>query len=632
MRLFKTLTISVATALTVAACGSTGTTDTVVSAAEALLAAISKSRTDALAQTSVYRIGYPVQVAITGESLGTGAFAANTFAQKHYSMGRIAWELAYVMPDNKTIYGGDDGSKRGMFRFVADKAEDLTAGTLYAAKLTQTSTVTAANGGSFDITWINLGRATDSEIDASITKGVKFSDLFDQTPVVANACPSDYKPSDTEYGAECLKIKTSNALKMSALEIQTAASRLEAVRYAAIMGATTEFNKFEGVTYDPGRNKLYIAISDITGAFSAASTLTGLSNDIMVSANRCGGVYQLSVDPTTYVTTNMSPLVMGAAKSYAGDANFSSNTCDLDKIANPDNVVMGPTKDILFIGEDTGAHQNDVLWAYNLTNGSLTRIFSTPYGSETTSPFVYQTSNPTPRTINATNDYLTMVVQHPYDESDTDKVPSKDDPLRRAYVGVIALPKINYATDTVSFTGIPVATTDAEKREVKAAPSITVNGVTTALTFNTLLRSGDKPNAANSAIWGQHIDVNGKPLINYSAKDMANGISTSPDHTTLLKKGASLFSITQFEEGAGMMYITKLSDTAGVLAAVDTKPVNLSATYGGYTFCAGMPTPWGTHLGGEEYPTDANAFEKAKGIMAYFDPYLEFFGFKPTGQ
>ena len=177
-----------------------------------------------------------------------------------------------------------------------------------------------------------------------------------------------------------------------------------------------------------------------------------------------------------------------------------------------------------------------------------------------------------------------------------------------------------------------MATTDAEKREVKVSPSITVNGVTTALTYNTLLRSGDQPNTANPALWGQHIDVNGKPLTNYSAKDLTNGISASPDHTTLLKKGSSLFSITQFEEGAGMMYITKLSDTAGVLAALDTKPVNLSATYGGYTFCAGMPTPWGTHLGGEEYPVDANAFEKAKGIMAYFDPYLEFFGFKPTGN
>ena len=615
------MAVSVAAALTVAACGSSGTA---ISAADALLEAITKSRADAQSQTSVYRIGYPVQVSITGETLGTGAFAANTFAQKHYSMGRIAWELAYVMPDNKTVYGGDDGSKRGMFRYVADRAEDLSAGTLYAAKLTQTTAVTAANGGSWDISWINMGHATDSEIDAAITKGIKFSDMFDQTAAVSNACPADYKPSDTEYGAECLKLKTSNALKMSALEIQTAASRLEAVRFAAIMGATTEFNKFEGVTFDASRNKLYIAISDITGAFKDASTLAGISNDISVTENRCGGVYQLSVDPVTFTTTNMSPLVLGLAKSYTGDANYSSNSCDLDKIASPDNVVMGPTKDILLIGEDTSRHQNDVLWAYNLNTGALTRIFSTPYGSETTSPWVY-------RNINTAKDYLTMVVQHPYDESDTDKAPAND-PTRRAYAGVIAMPKINYLTDTVSFAGIAVATTDAEKREVKVSPSITVNGVTTNLSFTTLLRSGDQPLAANPALWGQHIDVNGKPLTNYSAKDLTNGISTSPDHTTLLKKGATLFSITQFEEGAGMMYITKLSDTAGVLAAVDTKPVNLSATYGGYTFCAGMPTPWGTHLGGEEYPTDANAFEKAKGVMAYFDPYLEFFGFKPTGQ
>jgi len=80
MRLFKTLAVSVAAALTVAACGSSGTA---ISAADALLEAITKSRADAQSQTSVYRIGYPVQVSITGETLGTGAFAANTFAQKH---------------------------------------------------------------------------------------------------------------------------------------------------------------------------------------------------------------------------------------------------------------------------------------------------------------------------------------------------------------------------------------------------------------------------------------------------------------------------------------------------------------------------------------------------------------------
>ena len=144
MHFFKTLAVGVATALTVAACGG-GSSHEAKAAAQKLLDDIINSRLAALAKTSVYRIGYPVQVALTGESLGTGAFAANTFAQKHYSMGRISWEMAYVMPNNKTVYAGDDGSKRGMFRYEADRAEDLTAGTLYAAKLTQTATVSAAN-------------------------------------------------------------------------------------------------------------------------------------------------------------------------------------------------------------------------------------------------------------------------------------------------------------------------------------------------------------------------------------------------------------------------------------------------------------------------------------------------------
>lgn len=627
MNWIKIAALSASTALALAACGG-GSGETLLSDAEKLLATIKASRTAALAKTSVYRIGYPVQVSLTGENLGTGAFADNARAEKHYSMGRIAWELAYVMPDEKTVYAGDDGGKRGMFRYVADRSQDLTEGALYAAKLTQTS---ATNGGSFDIAWISLGHASDSEIDGYITRGIKFSDMFETAEAASSACPSTYKPSNTEYGAECLKIKTSNALNMSPLQIQTAASRLETVRYAATLGATTEFNKFEGITFDPGRNKLYIAISDITGGFSDTSVaLTGLTNDISVTANRCGGVYELSVN-NAYVTTNMTPLVMGIAKSYTGDANYATNSCDLDQIANPDNVVMGPTKDILLIGEDTGRHQNDVLWAFDLNTKALTRIFSTPYGSETTSPFVYQTNNPTPRTLNNTHDYMTLVVQHPYNESDEDKVPANDS-ARRAYAGVVALPKIDYFNDTVTFTAIPVATTDAEKRAVTLSPSVTVNGNTTALSFNTMLRSGDTFTASGTSAWGQNVDTSGQALTNYSGMGLPNGISISPDHTSLFKKGSSIFSITQFEDGAGMMYVTKLTDTNGVLTATATKPVDLSGTFGGYTFCAGMPTPWGTHLGGEEYPTDANAFAKAGNINTYFDRYLELFGFKPTGQ
>ncbi len=42
----------------------------------------------------------------------------------------------------------DAGRNVGFFRFVADKANDLSSGTLYAAAVKQTS---AANGGSFQV-------------------------------------------------------------------------------------------------------------------------------------------------------------------------------------------------------------------------------------------------------------------------------------------------------------------------------------------------------------------------------------------------------------------------------------------------------------------------------------------------
>ena len=47
----------------------------------------------------------------------------------------------YVMPDQKTVYSTDDGSNTGFWKFVADKAGDMSSGTLYGAKFTQISDV-----------------------------------------------------------------------------------------------------------------------------------------------------------------------------------------------------------------------------------------------------------------------------------------------------------------------------------------------------------------------------------------------------------------------------------------------------------------------------------------------------------
>jgi uncharacterized protein len=59
---------------------------------------------------------------------------------------------------------------------------------------------------------------------------------------------------------------------------------------------------------------------------------------------------------------------------------------------------------------------------------ALTRILSTPYGSETTSPYYYPNINGWA--------YLMTVVQHPYGESDMDKEPTGSS-ARRAYTGFV---------------------------------------------------------------------------------------------------------------------------------------------------------------------------------------------------
>lgn len=75
------------------------------------------------------------------------------------------------MPDERTAYFGDDGEYTALFMYVADKPRDLSAGTLYAAKFTQTS---AENGGTGKLEWIKLGYAADKEIKRMIDKGIKF--------------------------------------------------------------------------------------------------------------------------------------------------------------------------------------------------------------------------------------------------------------------------------------------------------------------------------------------------------------------------------------------------------------------------------------------------------------------------
>jgi hypothetical protein len=60
------------------------------------------------------------------------------------------------------------------------------------------------------------------------------------------------------------------------------------------------------------------------------------------------------------------------------------NLAHADKIANPDNIKFSEQLRTLFIGEDSGLHVNNFLWAYNVDTKALSRILSTPAGAEST--------------------------------------------------------------------------------------------------------------------------------------------------------------------------------------------------------------------------------------------------------
>ena len=59
------------------------------------------------------------------------AATASPIFNKHMAMGRFSHENAQVMPDERTVYLSDDEYGTVLFKFVADTAGDLGAGTLY---------------------------------------------------------------------------------------------------------------------------------------------------------------------------------------------------------------------------------------------------------------------------------------------------------------------------------------------------------------------------------------------------------------------------------------------------------------------------------------------------------------------
>ncbi|MBE0620443.1 MAG: DUF839 domain-containing protein [Burkholderiales bacterium] len=331
---------------------------------------------------SPYNYGRVPEVSIATDGSST--------VQKWYTLGRVSREKAQFFGDSRTAIQGDDGTYTSLTMFVADKAADLSTGTLYAAKWNQVS-ADGTDGGKATLTWIKLGHATHEDIKKAVDAGVKFSDLFD-VDTTGGAAPAAgftrIKHGHETATVEDLKLKT-GTFGSTGVDIATLAAFLETRRYAAYKGATVEFEKFEGVAYNAKDGKAYAAMTRMTNGMENKSA--DPANDIRLKKNSSGAVYQLTLKPNQVdssgevINSDLVPVVMEAL--VVGEdmsADTDGNKSQLEKIASPDNVAFSERMRVLFIGEDSGNHVNNYLWAYHVDTGKLVRILSLPMGAEST--------------------------------------------------------------------------------------------------------------------------------------------------------------------------------------------------------------------------------------------------------
>ncbi|BBP46923.1 exported alkaline phosphatase [Thiosulfatimonas sediminis] len=318
-----------------------------------------------------YHYGYFPEVTIHEDG--------STDVVKHYSMGRGTWEAGKVMPDSRTVYYGDDGTNVALFMYVADKAEDLSAGSLYAGKFTQTG----AYSGNFN--WIKLGHATDAEVKA-LADTTTFDDIFvnQAFDATTETCPTG--TTRIQAGStmnECLAVKTG---------MEKAAAFLESRRYAALMGATVEFNKMEGIAVNDADKKLYMAISYLDKGMKDNGLPAEMEHIKMTKIN-AGVTFTMPMTPgqvddndarieSDYVVTSLYAEDKLIGRDIATDA--LGNTADPDFIANTDNIFFSEKMRTLFVGEDSGTHVNNFVWAYNIDTKKLSRILTNVAGAEAT--------------------------------------------------------------------------------------------------------------------------------------------------------------------------------------------------------------------------------------------------------
>lgn len=341
---------------------------------------------------------------------------------------------------------------------------------------------------------------------------------------------------------------------------------IETQAYAMSVGATAEWRKMEGVAVDEANNFLYIAMSEI------GKSMADEAGDMQLAANDCGIVYQAALD-ADYSISNMKPLIIGGPMS-----DDPANECDVNGMANPDAVHVDSMGRV-WIGEDTGNHENNVLWMFDPADGSLKRFATVPVGAEVTGLKVLKDGT------------VFFNVQHPD--------PMALYPYNRGVIGVVVGVK---ATD--DWAEVPVPEGDAK---------LTVQ-VSEGATYVALGRVGEPiPGDPSGAVFGEIVAADGS----------TQNICNDPDgNMPLMNTTDDGYLYTNFEcrpDAVSKLYIRR--DDMGMWHAVEGEYVDFLPVMGTWNNCNASVTPWNTGLTSEEYP-DEVADYWASGSSSAMSSYL----------
>ncbi len=314
---------------------------------------------------NTYRYGYIVEV--------TDPTTASPVPIKHFTLGRVQHENSVVMPDERTVYTTQDDTGGVLLKFVADAAQDLSSGTLYAAKLTQDDSKEPAVTG-FDVTWVELATANNAQIEAWIAEydNISQDDYVEgQSNYLTVADVQAWANGDATYPT----VENGGSTVTAGRPMDDRAAFLETRQASKYAGATAEFRKLEGININQKRAKEAVEGVDLIagevvteaymyfGNSDMDNTMIDDEGDIQLDdrVKDCGAVYRLPL-LANYDTNRIEPVLVGS--TYRSSLDKPAR-CDANNITQPDNVMVMDDGRIL-IGEDASSERsNDTLWMYD---------------------------------------------------------------------------------------------------------------------------------------------------------------------------------------------------------------------------------------------------------------------------